>query len=585
MPSLAEKNRIRTWILRTLAATLWVVVVLVGIDYVLHRRFVEPLRRKQPPQWLTAVSGQLPPEVMRKVGFFRNTKRSSFLRFPKDKPAGVRRVCAFGDSFTHGDEVDDANDYPTLLQGLLDSRGAGRYEVLNFGSGSYGFHQAFILWEAFATTYGCDEILLGPATFFADRDTSFNHVGLGNPYYLHARYVLDGDGVRLIEVVGSTLEERFDEYLRFVPHLDYARFDRAPPAFLRAALRDGQTIANPFYYRSEDAGAEAFETYRRLLHTLVDAGKPVLVATAGDLGKMMRDIGSDTLRTFAPITPNTFPYGAPRNHRSPIGNELLAQEYLARLDPGAPQTATILATDPVAAADVPRDAAPAPPLWKYARVFVEIERVPVGHFVTGTAASTRKGSPELLQAEQIVSLVHVGGPRASDVSGGSMADGCFVPIDQPLGGSPEVCLRADRGGASSTRCIGRVGRLAAGVNVGTLELAGASIEDRPVLAEDNRLILTVQSPELAEFLRGATLIAVEVDGAPVLTGGKPVGDGILLSPGKRGCFWLRANEGGRVDVERLGPSGKLNLVLEPPRGSVARVPLASWRKVVVPLES
>ena len=67
MPSLAEKNRIRTWILRTLAATLWVVVVLVGIDYVLHRRFVEPLRRKQPPQWLTAVSGQLPPEVMRKV--------------------------------------------------------------------------------------------------------------------------------------------------------------------------------------------------------------------------------------------------------------------------------------------------------------------------------------------------------------------------------------------------------------------------------------------------------------------------------------------------------------------------------------
>jgi len=90
-------------------------------------------------------------EILRKVGSFLNDKQSAFTRFPEEKPKGTTRVCAFGDSHTYGQETGVDQDFPSFLQRQFDKSGRAPVEVLNFGSPWHGFHQAFMLWEHFAS--------------------------------------------------------------------------------------------------------------------------------------------------------------------------------------------------------------------------------------------------------------------------------------------------------------------------------------------------------------------------------------------------------------------------------------------------
>lgn len=48
-------------------------------------------------------------------------------------PPGVVRIAAYGDSFTHGDEVAGKHAWPFLLESML-----GDAEVLNYGVPAYG---------------------------------------------------------------------------------------------------------------------------------------------------------------------------------------------------------------------------------------------------------------------------------------------------------------------------------------------------------------------------------------------------------------------------------------------------------------
>ncbi|MBU6280823.1 hypothetical protein KGQ64_01180 [bacterium] len=57
-------------------------------------------------------------------------------------PAGVLRVAAFGDSFVHGDEVADGEEWAALVE-----RSRPGLEVMNFGVSGYGPDQAFLRWQ------------------------------------------------------------------------------------------------------------------------------------------------------------------------------------------------------------------------------------------------------------------------------------------------------------------------------------------------------------------------------------------------------------------------------------------------------
>jgi hypothetical protein len=59
-----------------------------------------------------------------------------------DVPPGKVRVLTFGDSFTHGDEVDDAATWQAQLAEIR-----GDVEAVNFGVPGYGADQAFLRWR------------------------------------------------------------------------------------------------------------------------------------------------------------------------------------------------------------------------------------------------------------------------------------------------------------------------------------------------------------------------------------------------------------------------------------------------------
>lgn len=80
-------------------------------------------------------------------------------------PPGTFRVAAFGDSFTHANEVRDDEAWSARLEHL-----DGRLEVLNFGVGGYGTDQAMMLYERRGEEFEADLVVLG----FAEPDYARN---------------------------------------------------------------------------------------------------------------------------------------------------------------------------------------------------------------------------------------------------------------------------------------------------------------------------------------------------------------------------------------------------------------------------
>jgi peptidoglycan/LPS O-acetylase OafA/YrhL len=558
----------------------WMALVLVVTDYVVARRFVAKIRRKDIP--VSLLPTVVPPATARRVGLFKNFARSSFVQARPEKAAGVVRVCAFGDSFTAGDETDATHDYPSLLGALFRRHGLGHVEVLNFGSSSFGFHQSFILWKDLAVTYGCDRVLLGPATFFPDRDTTFSHFGLPGAYYLHARYVLDGADVKLVEVVGDTVEERFEEFFRFIPHLAYVRYEPAAPVFLRAWVPEGRELRNPFYYdRRFDIGAEAFDTYRILLGHMAAAGKDVVLGGQGRIVSIAREVNMPKLHAFTTAVPNAFPYLAPRNHYGPFGNEMLALQYLAALT-GDGGPLLVLRSEPIPPPDVASGTAAArQPLAAFDAVAVALQSVDVGHFVTGTLATNRSGSPDLLRTSQVVSLVAVGGPPPSKPDDeGSAVDGCFLALERPLEREEPVALDLAGPQGRSTLTIGRVELFDPGISLGSVRLDSLRIRDTPFMSEEHKLVLAERGGKrLDGRIAGSPSITLRIGATPLLTGHR-VGADVVLSPIRGSCYRLRANREGHVVTADLPDAGTYDLVLRK-GGAVTRVPLAGWRKATV----
>jgi hypothetical protein len=558
-------------VLARLGALLLVIAAtLVGVDYAFHSRFVGRLHRDDLPPFPAPEGARVPLDVWKRIGFLRNHKVSSFLHRPIVKPEGIRRICAFGDSFTHGSEVDDIQDYPSILQKRFDEKEPGRVEVLNFGVASYGFHQSYLLWDGHGRDYGCDDVLLGPATFFAARDTSLQgDVGLANPYYLHARFALAGeDDLELIEVRGDTLEERFRDYFAFLPRWDYLRYDRAAPAFLQAWLPPGRTIDNPFYYRpTPSLQEEARLTYERLLRRLLADGGRVLLAREKGTPPIAPGLADEGLQRIDTTEPRWFPYRAPRGHFGPLGNDLIAGRFLEGLTGPGPIPLLVPAERPIAA-PAPKESGP--PLSSYAAVWIELAGMPIGGFTRGAIETMRAVSPTAFRKERIGALLKVGEPTFQELGVDAWTvDGCWVGLSRPLVAGDPVVLRMGDG----ERVIGHVALLAEGVNAGLVEPTGPAILDLGGTVEGNGLVMRgISVPKAAEG-KPATVV---LGSAPLLSGRAAKGKVFLQRP-RGGCWRPRANMGGFVDVRTLPPSGDFELTLRG-RGEERRVPIARWQR-------
>lgn len=86
------------------------------------------------------------------------------------------RIAVFGDSFTHGEQVNNDETWPHQLGEILDQA-----EVINFGVSGYGIDQAYLRWHSMGQLYQPDVVILG----LVDADV-FRVVNVMRPLYLYS---------------------------------------------------------------------------------------------------------------------------------------------------------------------------------------------------------------------------------------------------------------------------------------------------------------------------------------------------------------------------------------------------------------
>lgn len=404
-------------------------------------------------------------QTMRQLGRLSSQSSVRFTTRHPVKRDGVLRLCALGDSNTAGAEASPDNDYPSYLQREFDALGVNNVEVINFGNNWHGFAQVAVMWEDVASRYRCDVVVLLPYDFWWSRDTTFNHAGTVDPYYLHARYVISGDGVARVEASGATAETRFDRYHALLPRWRYIRHDYQAPALIRAMLPEGKALANPFYY-ADDPRDEAWEIHRRLLARIAADGVPVLVffEYGANYRQTLMAGATDGVGYARRLDRGSrFPYKAPIWHRSSWGNELTARAVLRLLLDSPPPPGRRFRYDAAYALD---DWDPPPPLNAAQRVSVGLGREAVGVFVS--VHDRQQGDEERHHA--VFEGTRVEGLLALYSPDQSFLDACLLPLEHRLAPGDEVHVEDGRGVRVS---LGRPRLAGSGAALWLLEVPGA----------------------------------------------------------------------------------------------------------------
>lgn len=188
-----------------------------------------------------------------------------------DAPApDTLRVSTFGDSFTHGDGVANADTWQATLERALPAS-----EVLNFGVGGFGLDQALLRYREEGAAYRADIVLVGYLTENINR-----HVNVYRPFYsprtfqplTKPRFAVEGAGLHLLPnplqplAAYRALLARPDTLLPLLGRHDYyyrsrewaSRWDLSPTVrLLKVARRmllqrvDAPTVAGTYNVRSE----------------------------------------------------------------------------------------------------------------------------------------------------------------------------------------------------------------------------------------------------------------------------------------------------------------------------------------------
>ncbi len=577
----------------TVLYVLYLLVFMLAIDYVVfYRPAIRELREKASKSGGRDLSAaaiaplrHADADVIRLVAHADNHKTSHFSKFSKAKGEGVVRICTHGDSYTEGEETDPHHDYPGLLQKLFEQRGAGNVEVVNFGIAGYGFHQSYLLWDRVAKGFDCDVHLFGPRGFWPLRDTTYGALASWSPYYLHARYILDGGDVRLVELLGETYHERFEHHFAFLPSWRYWRYTRRPPMFLQAMIPAGRELENPFYYDRRDMLEEAREMQRILLARMLAEDKaPILIGHhRPDVGELADALAHERLGAVQFPELITPPYLAPFSHAGPLGNQLLARLFFDQLTGQLEEPVPVLEL-----ADLDWQEHGAGPgqrrkIETYSRVDFEIGGVAVAElYIVGWAAKP-------LKVDGLVAL-HGGGE--------TLLESAFFPTDFELQPGMELTLRLEQGSQTEDYPLGEITVLGGGLNVGAVRVPGFEfwsykdfehLQDRgepsPLTHGQRRfrgLFFTGNDDiPLEDLLGRGRQVTVLLGGKPVLQGknGKLVEtEGLWLYPEGDHLRLPRAKVSGLVDLAALPEEGDVELVVEHWQDGVVRVPIARWHK-------
>ena len=555
--------------LRAAGCGLFLFLCLLAADGACYLRWRAAAERRPPRRPFLKSVRHVPPETLRRLGWIDTESESSFVRFEEARRPGVIRIGCLGDSFTYGAEAGPGEDYPSLLQKLFRERGYPQVEVLNFSSGWYGFQQVYILYDEVARRFSLDYVVLGPMAFFPGRDTTFNHASAVTPYFHHARRVLDGQGLRLLEVIGDDFARRAAAYLSFVPHWRYLRYDSRPPAFLACLLPRGRELRNPFYYQP-DPEAEALTLYERLLTAMADGGSRIVLGhylpAIVSVGERVR---RDNFYATRLSQPEGFPYQAARSHNGPAGNLLLAEQYFALLTGKSGVRLPLMKFEPLAPGPAPKGPVPARGLDAYERISVGLDGGRPWRFVEVMQGNRVREVPgDYFRARGLDALILFRLPDRD------LPQALFYPLAADLEEGMPLTVRPQRGPRAGTEVLlGKVSLLRPGLNVGVVDLNEVFGSERSGFDDE-----AAAAPARGPF-RKAFPGDVYLGGRRILLASRPKGsDRVALRPpvGRFLQIYPPAallGEGGR------GIGGTLSLSLEPGSGRRLRVPLGRCRRV------
>lgn len=187
-----------------------------------------------------------------------------------DKPEGVFRIIAIGDSFTEGPFVEAEFTYPKLLERMLNSTSfcsdVDHYEVLNLGVGGYDIEYSAYRLETRGLKYKPDLIiwLLKDDDFIERTEVDVEKS------MQYARHIMDNLGGDI---------EKFDSYHRYASGIDDGESDLMGKIHNMLAIQQKEEKAHIEYFPFQEKAIAR-------ISTLTTA--PIVMMTFKDTNKMFK---------------------------------------------------------------------------------------------------------------------------------------------------------------------------------------------------------------------------------------------------------------------------------------------------------
>ena len=314
----------------------------------------------------------------------------------------------------------------------------------------------------------------------------------------------------------------------------------------------GRELSNPFYYSGLTREVERDELYRRLLGRFAkEATETVFLEQDSERAELAAGV-SGRIEWAHTWVPKHFPYVRPHAHLSEVGNDWMAQAYLAILL-GRPDIAAeeLVLTDAPFSGRVEQCLRES--LSAYDRVGISIGSQPAGAVVhlgsLGTSISDDLVDPSKEGIRALLSLTK---------PGGSFLDALAAPLDFDIEPGARIELEATSGAPSRVWELGRIILANAHVQVGYGKIPGVEIKD-PWGDREGMLCLDGAAFTIPPSVRGV----VRVGGHPAFAVA-PGGDGCALRLIPVGRPFVRVEPLGNTKIEMSALASGGNVFLDLP---------------------
>lgn len=229
--------------------------------------------------WTNRVNGEMQSDCSSRMMKTNSSGIRSDREYDMLPPVGVLRIAAFGDSFTHCEDVGNTETWEANMESLMKG-----LEVLNFGVAGYGLDQAYLRYLKDGLKYKPDIVFIGFMT-----DDIFRHPNNFRPFVRpntrlplsKPRYLIENDRLVLIPNPISKLED----YRILLDHT---------PAFLN------NIGANDYYYpnKYKSSPFDVSPTIRLIKLAAAEIKKRIEAYTNNDYNDQKSESYMITVRIF-----------------------------------------------------------------------------------------------------------------------------------------------------------------------------------------------------------------------------------------------------------------------------------------------